>query len=672
MGIFGALTTAVTGMRAQSFALENVSGNIANSQTTGFKRMDTSFVDLIPDNIPSKQLAGSVVANSRATNTVQGDIQSASIGTFMAINGNGFFVVQKPDNFVDNNPVFAGIENYTRRGDFQVDKNGYLVNGAGYYLMGIPVDSTTGNLVGSVPQLLQFQNDFLPAQATTQVDYRANLARVPNTAHYDSNVPGSELLNPAAFAANPLAIAPQPATITGFGANILADAVAVATGSAALPANLANGGTFTVNGRNVTVAPGDNPTTVMNAINAALATAPAIPVAATVDGSGRLVLTGGDADTNIVIGGSPPPALMTELGLGIGTTNATNLLTQNIVSQGQTLVIDVGGTPFTVTFGTNGAAVPPEVSTLAELSARLAALPAALGTATVNTANGNITVTAANFSDTITIGGTASAQNFGISTLTGLSSDGTVRAIDLTTFIENSVGGGAITAYDVSGSPVNIQIRWAKTASATSGGTDTWNMFYQVSSSATGTDVAWQNAGVNYTFGANGQMDPLVATLALNNVTVDGVSLGNIQIVHGSGGVTQFSDANGAVKVNMLTQNGYAAGELQTVSVSDKGRIVGSYSNGRTIDLAEITLAEFNGANFLKRIDGGAFEVTDESGTPTYGASGKIIGSSLEGSNTDIADEFTKLIITQQAYSSNTRVITTANQMVQDLLNMLR
>lgn len=672
MGIFGALTTAVTGMRAQSFALENVSGNIANSQTTAYKRMDTSFVDLIPDNTPSKQLAGTVVANSRATNTVQGDIQSSTIGTFMAINGEGFFVVQKPDSFVDNNPVFAGIENYTRRGDFQVDKNGYLVNGAGYYLMGIPVDSTTGNLVGSVPQLLQFQNDFLPAQATTQIQYRANLARVPHTANYDSSVPGSELLNPAAFAANPLAIAPQPATITGYGATILPDAAAVVTGTAALPANLANGGTFSINGRNITLTAGDDPTTVMNTINTALSGAPAIPITASINGSGQLVLTGGDADTNIVIGGTPPPAMMTELGISIGTTNATNLLTQNIVSQGQTLIIDIGGTPFTVTFGTNGAAVPPEVSTLAELSARLAALPPALGTATVNTANGNITITAANFTDVITISGTASAQNFGIHTLTGLSSDGTVRALDLTQFIENSVGGGAITAYDISGSPVNIQLRWAKIDSAASGGTDTWNLFYQVNSSATGTQVAWQNVGVNYTFGANGQMNPLIATLALNNVTVDGISLGNIQLVHGSGGITQFSDANGTVKVNLLNQNGYAAGELQTVSVSDKGRIVGSYSNGRTIDLAEITLASFNGANFLKRIDGGAFEVTDESGAPTYGASGKIVGSSLEGSNTDIADEFTKLIITQQAYSSNTRVITTANQMVQDLLNMLR
>src|SRR6202008_2582605 len=106
MGIFGALTTAVTGLRAQSFALENISGNIANSQTTAFKREDTSFEDLIPDAPTSQQLAGIVPASPRATNTVQGDIQSASIGTFMAINGSGFFAVEKPASFTDNRPVF--------------------------------------------------------------------------------------------------------------------------------------------------------------------------------------------------------------------------------------------------------------------------------------------------------------------------------------------------------------------------------------------------------------------------------------------------------------------------------------------------------------------------------------------------------------------------------------
>ena len=66
---------------------------------------------------------------------------------------------------------------------------------------------------------------------------------------------------------------------------------------------------------------------------------------------------------------------------------------------------------------------------------------------------------------------------------------------------------------------------------------------------------------------------------------------------------------NGTAQVNLLQQNGFPAGELQQVAVSDKGRVVGTYSNGRTLDLAEITLANFNGANYLKRIDGGAFEV---------------------------------------------------------------
>ena len=124
MGIFGALTTSVAGMRAQSFALENISGNIANSQTTAFKRIDSSFLDLIPDATAGHQIAGSVTSNSRNTNTVQGDVQAASISTFMAINGSGFFSVQKPGGFTDNSPVFDGVDRYTRRGDFQVDKNG--------------------------------------------------------------------------------------------------------------------------------------------------------------------------------------------------------------------------------------------------------------------------------------------------------------------------------------------------------------------------------------------------------------------------------------------------------------------------------------------------------------------------------------------------------------------
>jgi flagellar hook protein FlgE len=270
--------------------------------------------------------------------------------------------------------------------------------------------------------------------------------------------------------------------------------------------------------------------------------------------------------------------------------------------------------------------------------------------------------------------GTNELANFGIHTTSAIASNQRVIANDATTFLNESIGGGAVTAFDTSGAPVNMQLRWAKVDNAAigPGHADTWNLFYQVDPNATGSQTAWQNAGVNYVFGSNGQLNPPISNVTLNNVVVNGVPLGNLQLVHGTGGLTEFADPNGTVQVNLLQQNGFPAGELQSVAVNDKGRVVGSYSNGRTLDLAQITLANFNGANYLKRIDGGAFEVTDQSGPAILGAPGKIVGGSLEGSNTDIADEFTKLIVTQQAYSANTRVITTSNQMVQDLLNMLR
>src|SRR5207248_760483 len=112
-----------------------------------------------------------------------------------------------------------------------------------------------------------------------------------------------------------------------------------------------------------------------------------------------------------------------------------------------------------------------------------------------------------------------------------VASNQTVIGDDLTTFINQTIGGGAVTAFDSSGSPVNIQLRWAKTDSATlgTGHTDTWNLFYQTNPNATGTETAWRNAGVNYTFGANGQMNPPISSVTLTNVTVNGVALGTIQ-----------------------------------------------------------------------------------------------------------------------------------------------
>src|SRR5712664_2452732 len=548
MGIFGALTTSVAGLRAQSYALENISGNIANSQTTAFKRIDTSFLDLIPDTGVNNQLAGSVTTGSRETNTVQGDVQSASVSTYMAINGNGFFVVQKPGSFSDNQPVFSGVDNYTRRGDFALDKNGYLVNGAGYYVEGVGIDPATGNMTGSVPQVLKFANDFLPAVPTSVVSYRANLASYPLTTKHDNSIPGSELLQPADFASgNPRTLG-TPAHIT------LSTLLNGGTNTDSLTTNFVLGDTITVNGTPITI--------VNTATNLA---------------TNEINLTTGtiqDLLTNIgAITGVAPTISGGAITLHSGTANNLTITTTN-----------------TTAFGALGLTAPVNVPR--------------------------------------TGGGTAGT--------------GKVIASDLQAFINESVSGGAVTAYDVSGSPVSLQLRWAKVDSSSlgTGHTDTWNMFYQVDSNATGTSVAWQNVNTDFTFSPNGQMSPAIGGITLTAPTIGGVPLANIAINFGAGGVTQFADANGNVKVNQIQQDGFPAGSLQTVSIGQNGRVVGNYSNGRNIDLAQISVATFNGTNFLKRIDGGAFEATDQSGSALFGSGGTIVGSSLESSNTDIADEF--------------------------------
>ncbi|WP_458760285.1 flagellar hook-basal body complex protein [Afipia sp. TerB] len=603
MGIFGALTTSVAGLRAQSYALENISGNIANSQTTAFKRIDTSFLDLIPDRGTTSQLAGSVTSASRSTNSVQGDVQAAAIATYMAINGDGFFAVQKPGSFTDNQPVFDGVDRYTRRGDFTLDKNGYLVNGAGYYLEGIPIDPTTGNVTGSVPQVLRFGSDFLPAQPTTSVTYRANLASYPLTAKHDNSVPGSELLNVGDFTSNPRIVGTPP--------NPYLDNVSSGT-----------------------------------AANSKLTTPTAI--------SGATTLS--------------------------GLANTDSLTTDFAV--GNTVTVNGTVITFTASGGLDDATNIPVDSTVADLLAKIDAAAGNTTNPSTVSATGVVTIHTGLANDiTITSSNSGAFTALGLSlpvTATrlggGTPGTGVVIGSDVQSFIDESVSGGATTAYDVSGSPVSLQFRWAKVDSSTlgAGHVDKWNLFYQVDSNATGSAVAWQNVGTDFNFGANGQMNPAVSSVTLTNATVSGIALGDVTVNFGASGVTQFADANGNVQVNDIHQDGFPAGQLQTVAISNNGRVVGSYSNGRNIDLAQITLASFNGPNFLKRIDGGAFEATDESGAALYGKGGTIVGSSLEGSNSDIADEFTKLIVTQQAYSANTKVITTANQMAQDLLNVLR
>ncbi len=660
MGIFDALTTAVAGLQAQAFALQNISGNIANSQTTAYKETDTNFQDLVSQAASNQQTSSGVIAQSAATNSVQGTIQSTTVSTDMAINGTGYFVVTQPVGVTDNQPNFNGVTDFTRAGDFQMSSNGYLVNGAGYYLEGIPIDPTTGNPVGSSPQVLQFDNNFVPAQTTTTIQYQANLPSSPT----------SGVLDPASFEANPLAGVPANAQIAGAGAAIQPDSEAVGTvGGLALSTALTNGDTYTVNdGTNTTsftAGAGSTVASLINNINANAGSAGFANVTAALSG-GKLVFTSNaNAATTLTVGGTGASSI----GFAPGNQSfnmTTNLLIQNAVAQGQTLEVTVGGNaPQTITFGD----LAGQVASLQQLNTALGNLTGVTGS--VDPATGDITLTATNPADSVSVAGsTATPSVFGIGNQTALPANGTVIGNDVSTFNSQSVDGGSVTAYDSEGNPVNVQFRWAETSSVS--GANTWQLFYQSNSSATGTQAAWQNAGTTFTFNANGEMTPPISSVTLQNLTVNGDTLGNVQLQLGTSGLTQFANTSGTPQVSELQQNGFAAGQLQSISVDDQNRVVGTFSNGQTIPLAQITLASFNGQDSLQALNGGAYAATPESGPAIYGAPGTIVGSSLEASNVDIATQFSQLIVTQQAYSANARVMSTADQMIQSLLQVVQ
>ncbi len=456
MGILSAMNKSVGGLNAQSLALENISGNIANAQTTAFKRTDTSFADLVQSGASSVALmtSGNVRATARSTIALPGAVENSSIDTFMGIKGDGFFIVKQRIGEVDGSTVFGSGQVYTRRGDFQINKEGYLVNGAGYFLTALEIDPTTDNPVGDTSTTIEITKNPIPAEVTSKIDYRLNLPTTPFTTFSQANP------------------------------------------------SIANGNIWAANSSRV----------------------------------------------------GPP-------------------------------------------------------------------------------------------------------------------SDGIITGDLKAEFIANSISGEAVTVYDTTGNPINVQLRWAKTAA------NQWQLFHLNDANATGTATAWTRIDIgsgNSTFDfTDGLITDSVDTISIPTLTVGTTTLSDLTLSFGATGVTQFADTSGSATVRQLTQDGLPAGDFKAVAISDGGRVVVSYTNGKTQDLYQIPLASFSGQSWLRPLDGGAYAETKESGPPTNG-SGTIVGNALESSNVDIGEEFTKLIVTQQAFSANSKVITTADQMMNDVLNIIR
>ncbi|RME66457.1 MAG: flagellar hook protein FlgE [Nitrospirae bacterium] len=161
-----ALYTAISGLNANGVSLSVIGDNVANMNTVGFKASRVAFGDVLSQLITgiagSSQIGRGVMVTEVAPLFTQGSFETTSSALDLAIDGNGFFIVQK-----------NGARFYTRAGQFSIDRDGYIVTPDGLVLQGYQVDSS-GNITGSIGDL-QIATQQIPANMTTQVEVAMNL-----------------------------------------------------------------------------------------------------------------------------------------------------------------------------------------------------------------------------------------------------------------------------------------------------------------------------------------------------------------------------------------------------------------------------------------------------------------------------------------------------------------
>jgi flagellar hook protein FlgE len=184
----------------------------------------------------------------------------------------------------------------------------------------------------------------------------------------------------------------------------------------------------------------------------------------------------------------------------------------------------------------------------------------------------------------------------------------------------------------------------------------------------TRTDAGWDATATDGNGGATASLafadgkQTGAASLVLNGVTVD------------LSGVTGFAALN---TTSITEQNGRAAGTLQGFSLSKDGTLMGQFSNGSTVALGRVALATFANPGGLEKEGNSGYRATANSGAATVGAPGSpgigsLASGSLEMSNVDLSQEFTNLIVAQRGFQANARIITTSDEVLQELTNLKR
>lgn len=230
--------------------------------------------------------------------------------------------------------------------------------------------------------------------------------------------------------------------------------------------------------------------------------------------------------------------------------------------------------------------------------------------------------------------------------------------------------------FDAQGNPVSLRLEYTKLSD------NTWGVEARYVTSANELVPAppangQPITGAPITFGPDGELT------SGYDVTLPGGFLpgfpDDITVNFGAPGMGGRLNQFGEIaSVAILEQDGSAAGSLQSFSVSQEGLIVGTYSNGRTRAIGQIALATFANPGGLETVGGTAFRESVNSGLPQIGTAGGgagrglIAAGTLEMSNVDLSQEFTNLIVAQRGFQANSRVITTSDELLQEVVNLKR
>lgn len=363
----------------------------------------------------------------------------------------------------------------------------------------------------------------------------------------------------------------------------------------------------------------------------------------------------------------------------------------------------VGGTPYTASLITDGGLVTGGAATGAEVAAAIkSALQAANGNAdtygvayddqtgvfTVSNDTGNAAAI------TIDWGASSAAALLGYSgagsTAIAVGADDSAAAkVAGGAFNLNSAGDTSnfstpVTVFDSLGNDHVVTLYFRKDSLGATG--NTWEWFGVVDAAESSSGVTEIQAQGSVTFNTSGSLyTESGVTYPTGGFNFTGGALQNQMIGFdfgtsitqggtGTDGTTQYGTASG---VSMLTQDGYSSGTLQRISIDQDGMLRGIFSNGNDLTLGQVLLADFASPTGLAASGMNLYKETYDSGQPLIGAPGSagrglVQSSTLELSNVDIAREFVNMITAQRGFQANSKIITTTDELLAELVNLKR